>query len=103
MTAVQDKIKISLDTDGNLLSGDKNKQGAQIETLTKEMATLKDQAKTLQVEINDIKERKDKGDSSVVSTVKSEHIKVLEDQLKAIDEKTEKIVVQVKDLEEFKK
>jgi cell division protein FtsB len=56
MTAVQDKIKISLDQEGNVLSVDKNKQGAQLETLSKEMAILKDQAKTLQAEINDMKE-----------------------------------------------
>ena len=47
MTAVQDKIKISLNQEGTVLSSDKNKQGAQLETLTKEMATLKDQSKTL--------------------------------------------------------
>jgi predicted nucleic acid-binding Zn-ribbon protein len=67
------------------------------------MATLKDQSKTLQVEINDMKERKDKGDPAIVSTVKTENIKNLEDQLKALDDKAEKIVLQVKDLEEFKK
>jgi len=57
MVAVQDKVKISLDTEGNVLSGDKNKQGALIETLTQEMATLKDSSKSLQATINDLVER----------------------------------------------
>lgn len=42
------------------------------------------------MEVNEIKENRGKGgavgDDGVVSTVKSEHIKNLEDQLKAVDD-----------------
>ena len=62
--------------------------------MTKEMNTLKDQAKTLQVEINDMKEQKTKGtgDAAITSTIKTEHIKNLEEQLMIVDKKAEKLV-----------
>lgn len=105
MTAIQDKIKISMDEEGNVLSSDKNKQGVQIDNLTQELATLKDQSKTLQATLNDIVERggiKSDGDAAITQTVKSEHIKELEDQVKALNDKSELISSQIKDLEEFK-
>lgn len=58
------------------------------------MNTLKDQAKTLQVEINDMKEQKTKGtgDAAITSNIKTEHIKNLEEQLMIVDKKAEKLV-----------
>ena len=106
MTAIQDKIKISTDQEGNVLSGDKNKQGAQIDSLTQEFATLKEQSKSLQATLNDLVERggiSKEGDAAITSTVKSEHIKDLEDQVKALGDKSELISNQIKDLEDFKK
>lgn len=50
-----------------------------------------------------MKEQKSKGDTAVVETIKTEHIKNLEDQLKTLDDKAEKLVTQVKDIEEFNK
>ena len=43
------------------------------------------------------------GDAAITSTVKSEHIKDLEDQVKALGDKSELISNQIKELEEFKK
>lgn len=66
------------------------------------MAELKEKAKTLQVEINEFKEQRDKK-AVTDSAVKPESIKTLEDQLKTVGEKADKISAQVKELEDFKK
>ena len=59
----------------------------------------------MQATLNDIVERggiKSDGDAAITQTVKSEHIKELEDQVKALNDKSELISSQIKDLEEFK-
>lgn len=54
--------------------------------------------------MNDLVEKRGPaGEGDITTTVKSEHIKDLEDQVKALNDKSEYFSNQIKDLDEFKK
>jgi len=61
MSVIQDKIKLQIDEDGNVLA-EKTKQESQISLLNDNMTAVMDQAETLKLELNDLKEAISRGD-----------------------------------------
>ena len=61
MSVIQDKIKLQIDEDGNVLA-EKTKQESQISLLNDNMNAVMEQTETLKLELNDLKEAISRGD-----------------------------------------
>lgn len=99
MVVIQDKIKLQLDEEGNVLA-EKTKQESQIKLLNENMTAVMDQAETLKLELNDLKEGIARGDvgSSGVNEETTAQINKLNTKVTELEEASAKYANDIKAL-----